>query len=211
MRFWPCILALLLLARAPAETPALRVTMSTVSVTQCRRGHSSKYGIYVGGKVQIENTSKMPVLVAKQIDVIPSVRAALSEANVKLGIFLFTMHQEYWFGNRKYDAPQLKDFVAIEPGRTQLVEFLPTSIPASSDPSDPDTEQLRPGKYWMQLRFSSLPMYFEWSPRDVAAFNKKWRSVGIVTDERFWTEPFPIDVVLDPNAEDCDSDKPTRP
>ncbi len=189
-----------------AQTSSIRASVSEETIRYCRQSQSGNFDVGVSTHFALENLSTRRVLVARTIDIIPSVRVASSPENMRKGIFVLNMTEEYSFGERTLAPPKLSDFAVIEPGGTQVVKLASVTIAASKTLSSPSGLRLSPGKYWVQFGFSTLPAYFAWKRGELDSFRKKWSARGYLSDETVWTEPFPITVTLDDKYVDCSSE-----
>lgn len=194
----------LALTPTSAQTQTVRVNLSSSSIRQCRRGQSERYDIYVGGKFEVENPSDETILIPKRVDVVRSVAIALSLTDAKDKKYAFVMDQEFG-ANAKNAKPLIGDFIAIKPLEKHTVEIIPTAIPATADPNDNAHEQFRPGKYWLQLEFLPLPNSFPSGDKEFRIWQERWKSSGILLRSYVLTDPFLIEIVLDPNAPKCGS------
>jgi len=91
----------------------------------------------------------------------------------------------------------IDDFVVIKPSESYTAA-IQTTVFASTDPEHPLHS---PGKYWIQLGVDARPdeFYFGGGKKN---FQRKWRSRGRILDFLL-TEPFPVEIRLDPNAPVC--------
>lgn len=189
---------------APAQTPIVHVGVSSTSIHECRRDQSERYDVYVGGHFQVENRSDAAILLPKRVDVVRSVVVALSPTDARDRKYVFVMDQEFG-ANGKNVKPHISDFIVIKPQEKRTLIILPTAIPATADPNDNAHEQFRPGKYWLQLEFLPLPNSFPSGDKELPIWQDKWKSSGMLLRSYVLTEPFPIEIVLNPNAPKCGS------
>src|SRR5579871_3588779 len=110
MKFALLLLPCLITSAFGGTMPVLKTRMSSVSTTECQRA-PSVYEIDIKGKFEIENTSKRAILVAKKIDMIRTVTAALSQEEADRRIYSFVMNQE--FGGGISVEPRLEDFIIL--------------------------------------------------------------------------------------------------
>lgn len=192
-----------LLTEAMAETPSRQANVISTSFQQCRQERSGRYEVYLSGTVEIKNTSNSPILVSRRIDLVRTVTVSSSRQDATQEKYIWVMTKE--FGPNKDQAPQLSNFITIKPGDKASIELEPFELPATVDANDHDVRQLRPGKYWLRLEFFSLPASFPWSARDDAKWKRKWSLHGRLVTEYIFTEPFPVDLALDPSAATCSS------
>lgn len=202
MRFRLIALCCILSSCASAQTTALRARLSHLDITQCRQGNSTSYQMYLSTRFEFTNESTMTVLVPKEIEMIPAVRVAASGEDAKRGKYLFTVEADYFFSKDKEREPRLDDFLILQPGRSRSLSVRRESLLASTAPK-PGSSVLAQATYWVQFQLWTLPQYFWLNHRDVKKFRRKWKSQGYLTDQHVWTEPFPIEVRLLPNAESC--------
>ena len=202
------LLVLLVLARAPMPAPAqtqmVHVGVSSTSIHECRRDQSERYDVFVGGQFQVENRSDAAILLPKRVDVVRSVAVALSPTDARDRKYVFVMDQEFG-ANRKNVKPRFSDFIVIKPQEKRTVRILPTAIPATADPNDNGHEQFRPGKYWLQLEFLPLPNSFPSGDKEFPIWQERWKSSGILLRTYVLTDPFPVEIILSPNALKCGS------
>ncbi len=187
---------------ASAQAQMLRVDASFSSIHQCRRGQSERYDIYVGGHFEVENTSEAALLLPKRVDVVRGVTVALSLADAKHQKYSFVMNQEFG-ANGKSVKPRIDDFIAIRPREKRMIEITSVAIPATADPNENDHNQLRPGKYWMQLEFLPLPNSFPSGDKEFHVWQEKWKSSGMLLQSYVLTDSFLVEVALDPNVPKC--------
>jgi len=197
------VLILFFMATALNGVPPFEARMISTTFKQCRREQSGKYDVYLQGTLEIENASRKRVLVSRTIALVRTVSAASSLEDAMQKKYLWVMNQE--FGANSERAPRLADFVTIKPGERGPVQVESITIPASIDANDPSVNQLRSGKYWLRLEFAAIPESFPWSNRELATWKRKWSAYGTLITDYTVTEPFPVDVALDPGAPTCSS------
>jgi len=202
VRFRLIALCCILSSCASAQTTALRARLSQLDITQCRQGKSTSYQMYVSTRFEVTNESTMAVLVSKEVEMIPAVRVAASGKDAKQGKYLFTIESDYFVSERQEREPRLDDFLTLEPGRGRSLSVRRKSLLASTVPR-PGSSVLTQATYWVQFQLWTLPQYFWLNHGDVKKFRRKWKSQGYLTDQHVWTEPFPIEVKLLPNARSC--------
>ena len=202
------LLVLLVLALAPtptlAQTQMVHVGVLSTSIHECRRDQSERYDVYVGGHFQVENRSDSAILLPKRVDVVRSVAVALSPTDARDRKYVFVMDQEFG-ANGKNAKPRISDFIVIRPQEKRTAKILATAIPATADPNDNAHEQFRPGKYWLQLEFLPLPNSFPSGDKELPIWQERWKSSGLLLRSYILTEPFPVEIVLSPNAPKCGS------
>lgn len=182
-----------------AQTPAVEVRMSDMSVEQCRRGQTS-YELDLEGRFDLRNVSSETILVARNVDAVSSVTAADSLEELKNHHYSFVMSQEFG-GNTP--IPRLEELTRVKPGETTSIR-MGVVLPATTNPQETGKNRLSSRKYWVQLEFSTIPFSL-WSQSDRNAWKIKWKSNGTFLSDYFLTEPFLFDVVPNEKARNCNS------
>jgi hypothetical protein len=194
------LLATCLVTSALAEAPVLQARMSSIFLTACWRAQNI-YEIDIEGKLEIENTSPETILVAKKIDMVRTVTAALSAEEANRGIYSFAMNQE--FGGTLDKEPRFEDFIAIKPGEKGTVE-LGVVVPANTDANYSGKDRLRLGKNWVQFSFFPIPLSFPGGHK-FNLWKNKWKSTGMLLNSYFMTQPFLVNVAPDANGPKCET------
>lgn len=185
--------------------PKINATLSELKVEQCRR-YSKKYtyfDLYLLTKFTIENTSERSLVMAKQVDVVPVIRVASSEEDASRDKFLFTWEDDYLSRDEDLPAPKRTDFIVLAPGEKHSFTFASKPLSATTAPLTVKEPFLRPGRYWVQFGFKAIPAYLQAEHGEFSRFVEQWRGAGELTDELFWTKPFPLDVEYKTHAESC--------
>ena len=208
MKSWSQALAFCMLFSLPVQAqapqlPKVRATLKDMSVTQCRQGKSPIYDYRVSMTFLVENLSDSPLLVAKEIGVVTSEAVASSEENAKGGVYSATIVEEYMAGKDTGKEPVLKDFIVVRPGKPELIKFSPLILITSTEPREAGSLVLQQGKHWLKLHFSLLPEYFMFNSSE--QLRAKWKSIGQLDSQIISTEPFPLEIVLNPKSRRCES------
>lgn len=182
----------------------LRVNASAINLKQCRRAESL-YEITINGSFDVENTSNRTLLVPKIVDHVRTLAASVTQKDLEANRYAFVMNQEFG-ASHNLSGPKLEDFIVIKPGGTGRVELDGIVATANAMTGGSSTDRLHPGKYWMEFKFLPLPSSFPTGQANFTKWQKRWKSTGLLVDHYLWTEPFPVDVVIDPGAPRCDSE-----
>lgn len=180
-------------------TSVLQARMSSITLTECRRAQNV-YEIGIQGKLEIENTSPKTILIAKKVDVVPTITAASSEEEADHGIYSFVMNQE--FGGTLDKEPRLEDFIGIKPGEKGMIE-LGAVARANTEANYSRKDSLHPGKNWVQFNFLTFPLSFPSGRKNFNLWKNKWKSNGMLLNSYFMTQPFLLDIRPDTNAATC--------
>jgi hypothetical protein len=184
-----------------AQTPQFVARMSNVKLEQCRRAQHL-YEFDLEGTFEFENTSDETILIPSNIDVVRSVEAASSPQELQGKQYSFVMVQEFG-GNANAPVARLEDFVVLKPKQKTAIQ-MSLVLSASTDPKETSKVRLHSGKQWVLLEFLTLPFSL-WNSGDFELWKKKWSSSGVLMNKYVVTDPFPLDVVPDANAANCNA------
>jgi hypothetical protein len=208
MKSWPWLFAFLLFLSFCPQTQApqsqdVRVTLNHLSATTCRVRTSDVYDYHVSMTFMVANLSERPQLVANEIHVVTSESIASSEENAKHEIFITTMKEEYQAGERTLKEPTLNNFTVLKSGEARAIKFTPLIFSATTNPKVADGQTLQMGRSWVILNFSLLPEYFMFNSAE--QFRTKWKSIGQLDSQIASTEPFAMDITINPKSPKCES------
>ena len=192
---------LFFLSAAPTAE-SLRAELTQQHETQCRRGDTA-YEVYLLSSFDLSTNSPAALLVSRKIEIVPAIRVAASKADAKNGKFIFTIEYDYFATkNPSFKKPELVDMAVVAAGQNHSIEVSKQTLVASTIPR-PGSSVLTNGKYWVELQISTLPEFLWFNDQEVGRYRNEWRSTGLLVDGRIWTEPFPVEIKLDPDAKSC--------
>jgi hypothetical protein len=199
MKVWFTLLCALLCS-GTSNAPQFRAKVISVSMQQCQRAGS--YELQLGGTaLEVQNSSDHTLLIPRKIEVVSAVSAAITLDDAKRGNYTFAMDQH--FGGTLKNLPQLEDFIALGPRAIGRVEIDSLVLPVTLQPQA-SGDSLRPGTYWAQLTIGTLPTSLFFSSKNLAQARKKFKSAGTLVHQYLDTEPFHLEVTVDPAAPACD-------
>jgi hypothetical protein len=186
----------------------LKAVFTSVSTSECRaleylragqvRHDGDWYDVHIAAKLVFKNSSSNPVLLYKGFDPAMTGRVASSQATLAAGRYVTGFDGDRIATGHEPEKVTIDDFVLINPGN-EYTSDARAMISASTNPQKP---LHTPGQYWIELGIDARPSAFYYEPRVEKEFKRKWRSRGRVVDF-ILSEPFSIDVVLDPKAPPC--------
>lgn len=207
MKSWPRLFALVLLSSFCPQTQApvsqnVRATLKHLSATICRVRTSDVYDYHVSMTFMVTNLSERPQLVANEIHVVTSESIASSDENAKHDIFITTIKEEYQAGERTVTEPTLNNFTVLKSREARAIKFTPLIFSATTNPKVADGQTLQMGRSWVVLNFSVLPEYFMFNSAE--QLRTKWKSIGQLDSQIVSTEPFPMDITVNPKSPKCE-------
>ena len=182
----------------PIQASVTRVSSSECKAVDLRTGVLYDYDITLSGTVIFENRSRKAAILYKGFFPLTG-RVAASPKDIASGKFVAGFDGDRMAIGSEPKQVSIDDFAIIGPGESY--ESAVSAIVAGSAKVETDLLHL-PGKYWVQLGIDARPDEFYFDPGTEKDFKNKWRSRGHLVDF-ILTEPFPIDVALDPNAPLC--------
>lgn len=186
----------------------IRAIVTQISSSECKGSNYVKggvpqyddasYDVHVSATVTFENRSRRPALLYKDFNPTMTERVAVSAKDIALGKYVTGFDGDRMAISGEPKQVSIEDFVVINPGETYTAPIRATLF-ASADLKKP---LHTPGKYWMQLGIDARPDAFYFDAGAEKNSKRKWQSRGQLVDF-ILTEPFPIDITLDPNAPAC--------
>jgi len=160
------------------------------------------YTIHVVGNVTFTNRSpRKTVLIFRDADPTMTQRIAASRQELVSGNFVSGYDGDRMGISNEPKKVSIKDFAVLRPGESHTIP-LATDIAASADAANLNKRLHKAGTYWVQLGIDARPDEFYFSSAAETNFKRKWKGIGTLV-EFVLSEPFAVNIKLDPNAPVC--------
>jgi hypothetical protein len=191
---WPRI------GSANTSNRLVQAKASEVVAHEYRIADTDYYRVNLSPRLVFTNQSQTTVLLYKELSAYGA-RIAVTQEDLRNRKYVSSWLGELFVTDEHVKELILDDFILLGSGKkfetTATQELRGTTI------TQPGSNYLSKGKYWIQFAILATPQAFYLSSQKRREFQAKWKSRGRLVLDDVWTEPFEVEVKLDPKDESC--------